>query len=185
MIASWVELYTDALYAWALHKTLDKEQAEDLVQETFLTACQQAEKFRGDSNAKTWLLGILNNKIAAFYRKKYAGKLLYRSDAKSGDAVSQIFFNDYDNWKTSEKPAGWVDDAPHLLDDKDFNAVLNGCLESLPEKSRVIVLLKFIEQKKGELICQELNISATNFWQLLHRAKLMLRKCIDNKWFKS
>lgn len=185
MIASWVELYTDALYAWALHKTLDKEQAEDLVQETFFTACQQAEKFRGDSNAKTWLLGILNNKIAAFYRKKYTGKLLYRSDEKSGDAVSQIFFDDYDNWKISEKPAGWVDDAPHLLDDKDFNAVLNGCLESLPEKSRVIVLLKFIEQKKGELICQELNISATNFWQLLHRAKLMLRKCIDNKWFKS
>jgi RNA polymerase sigma-70 factor (ECF subfamily) len=41
-----------------------------------------------------------------------------------------------------------------------------------------------MEEKKGELICQELGITDTNFWQILHRAKLQLRKCIELNWFK-
>jgi RNA polymerase sigma-70 factor (ECF subfamily) len=184
-VSSWVELYTGALYSWALHKTSSKEQAEDLVQETFLTAFEQADKFRGDSSPQTWLFGILNKKIALFYRKKYGSRQAFLSDDKSGDSITEIFFDKYDNWKADEKPSTWVNNDINLLDDQDFNAALNKCLESLPERSRAIILLKFIEQKKGELICQELNISTTNFWQLLHRAKLMLRKCIDNKWFKS
>lgn len=185
IVAAWVELHTDALYSWALHKTSDKEQAEDLVQDTFLAAFQQIEKFRGDSNAKTWLLGILNKKIAAFYRKKYRNQSLLQPAGKPGDTVTSIFFDDYDNWKKIERPVAWIGDDKNLLDDKEFNEALAGCLESLPERSRDIILLKFIEQRKGELVCQELDIAATNFWQILHRAKLMLRKCLDHKWFNA
>jgi RNA polymerase sigma-70 factor (ECF subfamily) len=38
--------------------------------------------------------------------------------------------------------------------------------------------------KKTEEICQELGISTTNYWQMMHRAKLQLRECIDENWFK-
>ncbi|MDR3694770.1 sigma factor [Mucilaginibacter sp.] len=71
IIASWVNLYTNTMYTWALYKTSNKESAEDLVQDTFLTAHQQLKKFKGESSPKTWLLAILNNKIRAHYHKKY------------------------------------------------------------------------------------------------------------------
>lgn len=70
-IESWVKLYTGSLYDWALFKTSYKETAEDLVQDTFLAAKLQFEKFKQNSSAKTWLFAILNNKIKDYYRNKY------------------------------------------------------------------------------------------------------------------
>ncbi|MET3114193.1 RNA polymerase sigma factor (sigma-70 family) [Pedobacter sp. CG_S7] len=63
IIETWVKLYINSLYRWALIKTSEKEKAEDLVQDTFLAAYQQLENFNGKSSPKTWLLAILNNKI--------------------------------------------------------------------------------------------------------------------------
>jgi hypothetical protein len=39
-------------------------------------------------------------------------------------------------------------------------------------------------EKKTEIICQELELSTTNYWQIIHRAKLQLRHCLENKWFR-
>jgi RNA polymerase sigma-70 factor (TIGR02943 family) len=184
---SWVELYTDNLYSWALFKTSNKETAEDLVQETFLTSHQQFEKFRGDSDPKTWLLAILNNKINAHYRKKYLQTDInqYHETATKDLNIFHQLFDDDDHWKDKEKPISWKTDEDHLLDNKEFNMVLTSCLAKLPDNWRSAINLKYIEQKKGEIICQELDISPTNFWQILHRAKLQLRKCLEINWFKS
>lgn len=57
------------------------------------------------------------------------------------------------------------------------------CLKELPDAWYSAIQLKFIEQKKEEIICQELQIPTTNFWHILHRAKLQLRKCLQLKWF--
>jgi RNA polymerase sigma-70 factor (TIGR02943 family) len=185
-LESWVKLYTNTMYTWALYKTSNKESAEDLVQDTFLTAHQQLEKFRGDSNPKTWLLAILNNKISGHYRKKYRNPLQMNTQESesSGSTIFMTMFDEDDRWKKKEKPLDWEADGDHLLDDKEFNVVLASCLGKLPEHWRSAVHLKFIEQKKGDLICQELNIAPTNFWQILHRAKLQLRKCLEINWFK-
>ena len=186
IIAAWVNLYTNTMYNWALFKTSNKESAEDLVQDSFLTAYQQLEKFRGDSNPKTWLLAILNNKISAYYRKQYRNQaILNEQDGRlPGNGIFMIMFDEDDNWKKTEKPLDWGADENQLLDDEEFNIVLTSCLGKLPEHWRSAAHLKFIEQKKGELICQELNIAPTNFWQILHRAKLQLRKCLEINWFK-
>jgi RNA polymerase sigma-70 factor (ECF subfamily) len=183
ILESWVRLYTNAMYSWAFHKTSNKESAEDLVQDTFLTAYQQLEKFRGDSNPKTWLLAILNNKITGHYRKKYRNTV--QMDDQEGSPIFMMMFDEDDRWKKKEKPFEWEDDENHLLDNKEFNVVLTSCLDKLPEHWQAAVHLKFIEQKKGELICQELDIAPTNFWQILHRAKLQLRKCLEINWFKT
>jgi RNA polymerase sigma-70 factor (TIGR02943 family) len=187
IMESWVRLHTSSLYRWALFKTSNKETAEDLVQETFLTAHQQFEKFRGDSTPKTWLLAILNNKIKAHYRKKYQ-QIDINQDNEIATNDLDIFhqlFDDDDRWKNKEKPISWNKEEDHLLDNKEFNTVLTSCLEKLPDNWRSAVNLKYIEQKKGEIICQELAITPTNFWQILHRAKLQLRKCLEINWFKA
>ncbi|EOR95546.1 putative ECF-family RNA polymerase sigma factor [Arcticibacter svalbardensis MN12-7] len=181
----WVKLYTHYLYNWALFKTSDKQVAEDLLQDTFLAAYQQLTAFNGDSNPKTWLLAILNNKIKGYYRAR-CKDVGYNAHSKIEDGqMFAKFFDDNDRWKKEEKPSFWKVDQTHLLDDPEFNKTLDSCMESLPEQWRFAMNLKYIEEKKGALICQELDISPTNFWQILHRAKLQLRKCLEMKWFKA
>ena len=67
----------------------------------------------------------------------------------------------------------------------DFQKVLQKCLDALPEQWNMCVKLKYLTEKSGEEICQELNIAPTNYWQIVHRAKLQLRNCVENNWFKN
>lgn len=69
-VSSWFELYSDDLYNWAYHKTSKSEVAEDMVQDTFLSVIKYFDSFREESNPKTWLIAILNNKIIDYYKKE-------------------------------------------------------------------------------------------------------------------
>lgn len=177
-IKCWVELYSDSMYSWALHKTSSRETAEDLVQETFLAAVQSFSKFKGDSNPKTWLFAILNNKINDHYRSSF------RKPTISDTTIFETLFDSNDQWKPEQRPQQWADDTGHLLDNNEFQQTLQNCMKNLPENWFSAIQLKFMEEKNGEIICQELGITPTNFWQILHRAKLQLRKCLELNWFK-
>jgi RNA polymerase sigma-70 factor (ECF subfamily) len=47
-----------------------------------------------------------------------------------------------------------------------------------------VVELKYLYETDSNIVCENLNISKTNFWQIMHRAKLLLKTCLENKWFK-
>ena len=182
---SWVEDWSDKIYSWALYKTNSKENAEDLVQETFMAAFQSVEKFKEESSPKTWLFGILNNKIADHFRKVYRQPVVNESDRNSegGKDFLNTFFDANDSWIKEQRPKQWGEDS-HLLDNPEFVKTLGECMNELPSKWFAAINLKYLEEKKGEQICQELEITPTNFWQILHRAKLQLRKCLEDHWFK-
>ena len=176
----WVELYTDDLYSWALHKVSDSELARDMVQDTFLAAAEKIDGFKGDSAPKTWLYSILNHKIIDYYRKKV------RQPVKVENQVFSTFFDEGGDWKREQRPQKWGEEEEgHLLDDSEFLEVLKECLDALPEKWNTCVKLKYLLSKNGEEICQELGITPTNFWQIIHRAKLQLRNCVEENWFKN
>jgi RNA polymerase sigma-70 factor (TIGR02943 family) len=186
-IKNWVEQHSEKMYSWAIYKTKDKESAEDLVQDTFLAAFQSIGKFEGKSDPKTWLYAILNRKIAMHLRivirnTPFGEKELYTTDSTF---LLESLFDQNDQWEKLERPEKWRDDDENLLDNDGFIKVLNACLVKLPEKWFSALQLKYLDEKKGVLICQELGIAPTNFWQILHRAKLQLRKCLDNHWFKA
>ncbi len=174
-----VENYTQDLYSWALHKVSNSELAQDLVQDTFLAAAEKIDAFKGDSTHKTWLFSILNHKIIDVYRKKVKQPLVTDND------VFSRFFDTSGGWKKEESPQDWDEDEGHLLDNSEFQEVLRKCLEALPEKWGVAVKSKYLLNKKGAEICQELDIAPTNLWQIVHRAKLQLRDCVDTNWFKN
>ena len=69
----WVAAHADYLYAYAITRINDEEQAKDLVQETFLAALEKVNNFEGKSSERTWLTAILRNKIIDVYRKKSSG----------------------------------------------------------------------------------------------------------------
>lgn len=178
-LTKWVDSYTTELYNWALYKVSDSDMAKDLVQDTFLAASEKINSFKAESSPKTWLFSILNHKIVDYYRKKVNQPLPIENISFSN------FFDADGDWQEEKKPKDWEDEDKHLLDDVDFQDVLRKCLDALPEKWGASVRLKYLMNKNGEEICQELEIAPTNLWQIIHRAKLQLRNCVENNWFKN
>lgn len=179
ILTNWVKLYTRDMYAWASKKVPNPAVAEDLVQDTFLIAAEQFANFRGDSSPKTWLMGILKNKIAEHYRN------VIRENTVSGLPETDHFFNTNDHWSRTQHPQSWTGETEHLTDNPEFNKVLDACIEYLPRAMNACIRLKFIGDKNGEEICLELGISSANYWQLIHRAKLQLRRCLEKYWFQA
>src|SRR5574343_115479 len=180
----WVRDYSDSLYSWALHKTSSQVIAEDLVQDTFLSAFQHMDKFKGNSSPKTWLFSILNNKIIDHYRKSSKKEILaYTEESKMQFDATESFFTEDGSWNQSHVSTGWGNDGS-LLDDEDFNRIMEICMDDLPGNWRQAVSFKYLFEKDAKEICQELNITLSNYWQVIHRAKLLLKKCLEINYFK-
>lgn len=178
VIKTWVVSFTDGLYLRACTAVSDKSIAEDLVQETFISAYQSFDTFRSESSPRTWLFAILNNKINDHFRSKQRVPVVSKELEFFG-----YFFDEYGHWRTAECPQHWSEADDHLLDNGEFRNTLQKCRGNLPEHWNMVLLLKYIDQRDGKEICQDLNISPSNFWQLMHRAKLQLRKCLEVHWF--
>ncbi len=179
-LTQWVNDFTEDMYSWAVFKVSDTELAKDLVQDTFLVAAEKISTFKGKSSPKTWLFSILNFKIIDYYRANR--KMPFAHD---GDEILSMFFNDNGEWQKNKAPQEWQVDDSNLLDDEEFAEILKMCLELLPEKWNMCVNLKYIMGKSGKQICEQMDISKNNYWQMIHRAKLSLRDCIESKWYKN
>ena len=103
-----------------------------------------------------------------YYRKKINQPISIDNN------VFSSFFDENGSWENENKPQEWQFDDSNLLDDADFQQILNQCLDALPDQWSTSVKLKYLMNKKGDEICQELNITPSNYWQILHRAKLLL-----------
>lgn len=186
IIKEWVEEYGDDMYRWACYKVSSKDTAEDLVHDTFLAAVQSYSRFERKSSPKTWLFSILNRKIADHHRKHFRELNADTADLSEDayDATMDKYFAFAGNWKKNVRPLEWEEDETNLLDNEEFKSSLQGCMAKLPSKWATALQLKYLEEKEGTDICQDLGISSTNFWQILHRAKLQLRQCLEQQWFK-
>ncbi len=179
---NWVDEYGDELYTWAYYKTSSTEVAHDLVQDTFLAALKAFKRFEGRSSTKTWLFSILNNKIRDHYRK-HKGRMVYMADLGE-DGQGEERFDETGAWKPEFAPTTWANQEENLLDNLEFRSTLDACINNLSERFRQAVVWKYLEKKDSKEICKELDITASNYWQILHRAKLQLRDCLSTGWFK-
>jgi RNA polymerase sigma-70 factor (ECF subfamily) len=68
------------------------------------------------------------------------------------------------------------------LEQKQFLAVLDECLSKLAKKLKAIFTLRDVHELENENICKELEITATNAWVMLYRARMGLRKCLELNW---
>ncbi len=180
LLHEWVETYTDELVRWAFYKVSDTRLAEDLVQDTFLAAAEKMDAFKGDSQPKTWLFSILNHKIIDHYRRKVKQPVSMNNPSSLSD-----FFDETGTWHKNKRPHPWHTEEKSLLHDEEFLTVLKECLDALPEQWSTCVKLKYLMEKKGPEICQELDLSPTNLWQIIHRARLRLRECLELNWFQN
>lgn len=174
--SKWVALYADQLFFFANARTRNSAVAEDLVQETFLSALKAKDRFKGNSTEKTWLYSILKNKIIDYFRKSSTKneKSILDDEDKNTDAL----FHDKGSWKNKEGFISSKDEASRLVESKEFYFILEKCLAHLPPKTQMAFRYKHIEDLDTVEICKELEITTSNYWVLLHRARLSLRDCL-------
>jgi len=181
IITQWVNDFTHDLINWALLKTNDTTVAENLVQETFLAAIKSYDNFQNRSHPKTWLISILNHKIADYYSAKYKST---SNGFSISDAESLInsYYNEDDEWQKESFSHSWDEHHGPLLDNPEFIKVWETCINDLPTQWKEAIMAKYFFDKKSSEISQELSISMTNYWQYISRAKVLLKKCLEVHW---
>ncbi len=179
--ALWVRNYADFLFNFALQRVNDEETANDLVQETFLSGLEKSYTFEGKCTEFTWLRTILSNKIIDYYRKQSSGlnALLERRDYQQG---FEECFDEDDNWAEAHLPEPLAVAGHDRIAVKEFYGTLECCMKKLPALWMSVFKMKHLDEEKSEVICQELRISTSNYWVIVHRAKLSLRECLHNHW---
>ena len=183
--ANWVDQYADQLYRFALVRINNTQLAEDLVQDTFVSALDRLKTFRGDCSEKSWLYTILRNKIIDYYRsseKKMSSKFYDINDNTGADRYFYSEGKHAGEWVPEQAPVSFYEAADQPLERKEFMRILEWCMEYLPDKWSQVFRLKNMEELSSNEICKELAITPSNLWVIIHRAKLQLRECMENKW---
>ena len=178
----WLDRYGDELYRFALGRISDETAAEELVQETFLSGLSAVAAYRGEASERTWLFVILKRKIIDHYRRQARSPFVpLGTDAGSEDAG--FFRPDDGHWRPEAYPQAWNARADDVLTQQDLRETLQHCQNKLPARHGAVFVLRFVEELTAEEICAELSLTAANYWVIVHRAKLQLRKCLEKNWF--
>jgi RNA polymerase sigma-70 factor (ECF subfamily) len=178
---SWVDHYGDFLYRFALSRVKDHAVAEDLVQETFLAALRARESFKGRSAGRTWLIAILKHKIVDYIRKK-----IREPSTDKIETLTDMMDSDFDDGgKWQVRPRKWAINPGKIYEQKEFFDVLYHCLAELPGRLAEAFMLREMDGLSTAEVCKVLNITATNSWVMLYRARMSLRRCLENKWLRA
>jgi RNA polymerase sigma-70 factor, ECF subfamily len=179
--ALWVERYGDFLFRCAVARVRSVPAAEDLVQETFLAALKSQRAFRGEAPEKSWLAGILMNKIADYFRRQ-ARERSFTDLEFLAEEHGDRFRADGKSWVHKLGPKEWV--VPEeSLERKEFWVVLHHCCSKLPALVAQVYLLRELDGKTTQEICDLVGVSPNHSAVMLHRARLALRRCLERHWF--
>lgn len=177
----WVANYADYLFSYALYKTSKRELAEDLVQDTFLSALRAKDGFKGDCAEKTWLVRILNNKIIDYYRSNKTGQDYEEYIAETEDNFQGSFFgkNEAGRWTNTVLTTNYANAADEYLKQNEFQRILDACLGNIPTRIRQIFIEKYLDDRTADEICTQYTLTSANYWVIIHRAKVLLRSCLE------
>ena len=173
--------YHDYLLRFARLQLRNETWAEDAVSETVLAALTKPQSFANRSQLKTWLVGILKHKVIDALRlhsREVCG--LESSADDEADPLDYLGFKADGHF--SHAPADWGN-PEQQMSSRQFFEVLDACANKLPaSQGRLFLMREWLELSSAE-ICKELNLTPTNLYVQLHRARLRLRECLELNWF--
>ena len=159
-VAEFVERYTDDVYRFVYHQVGGGAQdAEDIVQETFVAALKAIHRFRGDSKLRTWLFSIASHKVADMYRR--AGR---RPKIVPLDVASSLHAKD-----------------PYpeqVVEHREARQRVRQALLQLPPHYRTALVLKYVQDMRVREICQVMQRSEKSVESILGRARRLLSKIL-------
>jgi RNA polymerase sigma-70 factor (ECF subfamily) len=156
------------IYFLLLALLKNETDAEDAAQETVIKVYQNLDKFRGDSQFRTWVLSIARNEGLGRLRKittRREDSLDAETDEQSGDYTPAIL-------------TSWREIPTEALEQKELGAILRKAIEGLPEIYRNIVLLRDIEEMDIRQTAAALGISEAAVKVRLHRARALLQRTL-------
>lgn len=193
--ANWLPLYGDSLWRFAMSRLHDQQAAEECIQEALVSALAAKDSFAGGSSELTWLTGILNHKILDhFRRKKRRG--MASLDAADGDGqtlADRVEDTGGGGSRGGGSRTGTFDRVGHrnavpgpIAEREEVSerlvADLSDCKDKLPPNLAEAFELKEVRGMDGPTICKVLDLTPTNLWTRLHRARAALRDCLEEKF---
>ena len=175
--ASWVETHGDYLFNFAIGQVRDTNVAEDLLQETFLAALKAQETFSGRSSERTWLVGILRHKLYDHLRRTCRERAVRAEPLPAHDAEA---LDDTMLWL--HQVAAESVSPSRRIELAEFRQQLEHAMGKLPPRLAQVFQLYTIEERPNQEVCEQLNISESNLWVMLHRARRQLRAELDGWW---
>ncbi len=174
----WIDLYSDYLFNYTITRVRDRETAQDLVQETFFAGLKSMKNFKGQASERTWLISILKRKIIDHYRK-------INSNKGKAEVRMNLNFNGEDegDWLEQRVADPFDKTAENNLENTELGLAIHNCIGKLPHKQAEVFKMKTLLGYDTETICNELGITASNLWVIIHRARTSLASCMEKNWF--
>ncbi len=168
------------MYRYARSRVATRDVAEDLVQDAFLAALQSRDRFENRATTRTWLLSILRRKIVDHYRRAAASRVAVEMEpTHNPDPIKDRFFTENGLWKADL--ASW--NAPEqALDKREFWQAFDACVGRLPRSLASAFILRELESIPTRELRDILGVSESNLRVRLHRARLLLRSCLEQHW---
>src|SRR5512144_661402 len=174
----WLEAHGNYLFNLAVGQVRDSHVAEDLVQETFLAALRARDRFSGRSSDRTWLVGILRHKIYDHLRRVCRERPVY--------ADTQSARSDQEAWDDSvlwaHEVAAECFEPSRRMELAELREALEMALGRLPARIAQVFQLYEVEERPNREVCEQLKISESNLWVMLHRARKQLRDELAGWW---
>jgi RNA polymerase sigma-70 factor (ECF subfamily) len=167
-----VKRYEGKVFRLAQHVTQNREDAEDVLQETFLKAYEHLDQFRGDSKFYTWIVRIAVNQALMKLRRR-----------KSDKAVSLDETIDTGEDTLVREIAGWEENAEQRYSREELAELLDSAVQSLEPLYRSVFVLRDIEDLSTEETAEALDLSVPAVKSRLLRARLQLREKLT-RYFK-
>lgn len=183
----WLDEHGDYLYAYAMSRLREPEVAEELVQEALLAALQGRNKFAGNCSERTWLVSILKHKIIDHYRRSSRRANVENIDTLMAEPEESFQAEGEwkGHWKNGAGPLDWGSDPYTDLEKNEFWQTFQACLAELPPRLAQVFTLREVEAYSSAEVCEILNITESNLWVMLHRARAQLRKSLERRWFEA
>jgi RNA polymerase sigma-70 factor (ECF subfamily) len=167
-----VRRYEGKIFRLAQHVTQNREDAEDVLQETFLKAYEHLDQFKGDSKFYTWIVRIAVNQALMKLRRR-----------KTDKSVSLDETIDTGEDTITREIAAWDEDPEQRFSREELGEILDSAVDSLEPPYRSVFVLRDIEELSTEETAEALNLSVPAVKSRLLRARLQLREKLT-RYFK-
>ncbi|HLK65272.1 MAG TPA: sigma-70 family RNA polymerase sigma factor [Bryobacteraceae bacterium] len=167
-----VRRYEGKIFRLAQHVTQNREDAEDVLQETFLKAYEHLDQFKGDSKFYTWIVRIAVNQALMKLRRR-----------KTDKSVSLDETIDTGEDTITREIAAWDEDPEQRFSREELGDILDSAVDSLEPPYRSVFVLRDIDELSTEETAEALNLSVPAVKSRLLRARLQLREKLT-RYFK-
>ena len=176
---NWVNDHGDAMYSYAFKRLRQPELAQDLVQDALIAALKSSDRFKGASTERTWLISILKNKITDHLRKSFR-EVTGNEDTTVMEIFENQQFDSHERWNQAIQE--WSDSPLYSVQSNEFWEIIKKCLNALPDSMSSVFMLREFDGISTDELSESLELSKSNIWTLLSRARLKMRDCLKDSY---